>query len=97
MSQLELHQTSLEHQVVVSQVLDQQIVKAATYVLERLDLSSKVVSEESLEETSSNAADCLQLYNMTLLLELVLLSVEPRDRLQNYVCFNLTIINSFSN
>ena len=86
MSQLELHQTSLEHQVVVSQVLDQQIVKAATYVLERLDLSSKVVSEETLEETSSNAADYLQLYNMTLLLELVLLSVEPSDRLQNYVC-----------
>ena len=85
MGQLELHQVSLEHQVVVSQELDQQIVKAATYVLEQLELSSKVISEETQDEISSNAADCVQLYNMAHLLELVLLNVEPRERLQRYV------------
>ena len=87
LSLLDLPQTSLEQKVLVSQVLDEQLIKAATYILERLDLSVREASEELTEESSSNPTDCLQLYNLAQLLELILPAMNPRERFKNYVSY----------
>ena len=96
LSLLDLPQTSLEQKVLVSQVLDEQLIKAATYILERLDLSVREASEELTEESSSNPTDCLQLYNLAQLLELILPAMNPRERFKNYVSYcNLNVYIKF--